>query len=147
MKNSCILGGFCKVVGIDWPILEDVLKKHIPKKLELNLAVARRGYDLAEQFCRVEKLDRPSLPIMTGNQAIGLGLIKSGLGAYVAYPMTPSSSLLDFMARSAPDFRTQGGSSRERDRRYAHGPGFRLRWSQSRSGHIRRRLLPHDRRA
>ena len=104
MKNSCILGGFCKVVGIEWSILEDVLQKHIPKKLDLNLRVARRGYDSASQFCSVKKLDGPSLPIISGNQAIGLGLVKAGLGAYIAYPMTPSSSLLDFMARSAPDF-------------------------------------------
>jgi len=104
MRNTCILGGFCKVVGIEWAILEDVLRKHIPKKLEQNLQVARRGYDSAVEFCRVNKLDMSALPIMTGNQAIGLGLIKAGLGAYVAYPMTPSSSLLDFMARSAPDF-------------------------------------------
>ena len=41
---------------------------------------------------------------MTGNQAISLGLIKAGLGAYVAYPMTPSSSILDFMAKSAQKF-------------------------------------------
>jgi 2-oxoglutarate/2-oxoacid ferredoxin oxidoreductase subunit alpha len=104
MKNSCILGSFCKIVGIEWSILEDVLQKHIPKKLEMNLRVARRGFDYASQFCSVERLDGPSLPIMTGNQAIGFGLIKSGLGAYIAYPMTPSSSLLDFMARTAPDF-------------------------------------------
>ncbi|MCX6668234.1 MAG: 2-oxoacid:acceptor oxidoreductase subunit alpha [Methanothrix sp.] len=104
MRNTCILGGFCRVVGIEWAVLEDVLRKHIPKKLEQNLQVARRGYDSAVEFCRVEKLDMPTLPIMTGNQAIGLGLIKAGLGAYVAYPMTPSSSLLDFMARFAPDF-------------------------------------------
>ena len=104
MRNTCILGGFCKVVGIPWETLEEVLKKHIPKKLELNLKVARRGYDSAVEFCRVDKLDQASLPILTGNQAIGLGLIKAGLKAYVAYPMTPSSSLLDFMAQSAPDF-------------------------------------------
>ncbi len=44
------------------------------------------------------------LPILAGNQAISLGLIKAGLGAYVAYPMTPSSSVLDFMARQAGQF-------------------------------------------
>jgi 2-oxoglutarate ferredoxin oxidoreductase subunit alpha len=44
------------------------------------------------------------LPILSGNQAISLGLINAGLGAYVAYPMTPSSSILDFMAKFAPDF-------------------------------------------
>jgi 2-oxoglutarate ferredoxin oxidoreductase subunit alpha len=44
------------------------------------------------------------LPIITGNQAISLGLVKAGLGAYIAYPMTPSSSILDFMARYAREF-------------------------------------------
>ena len=104
MKNTCILAGFCRVVGIEWAVFEDILKKHIPKKLEQNLRVAKRGYDSAVEFCRVEKIDQPSLPIMTGNQAISLGLIKAGLGAYIAYPMTPSSSVLDFMARASPDF-------------------------------------------
>lgn len=104
MKNTCIVGGFCRAVGIDWAILEDTVKKHIPKKLEENLRVARRGYDSAVEFCRLERVDQEALPIMTGNQAISLGLIKAGLGAYVAYPMTPSSSILDFMARIAPQF-------------------------------------------
>jgi 2-oxoglutarate/2-oxoacid ferredoxin oxidoreductase subunit alpha len=112
MKNTCILGGYCKVVGIDWSVLEDVLKKHMPKKLELNLLVARQGYDQAAEFCRIdnpadsvaEKQGQKRLPILTGNQALSLGLIKAGLGAYVAYPMTPSSSVLDFMAKFGPQF-------------------------------------------
>jgi 2-oxoglutarate ferredoxin oxidoreductase subunit alpha len=110
MKNTCIIGGYCKVVGIDWPFLEDVLKKHIPKMLELNMQVARQGYDQATEFCRIDRSADSHLekqteePIITGNQAIGLGLIKAGLGAYVAYPMTPSSSVLDFMAKFGPEF-------------------------------------------
>jgi 2-oxoglutarate/2-oxoacid ferredoxin oxidoreductase subunit alpha len=104
MRNTCIIGGFCKVVGIEWPVLEKVLKKHIPKQLDLNLKVARKGYDSAVEFTRIKRVDQSSLPILTGNQAIGLGMIKAGLAAYIAYPMTPSSSLLDFMARSAADF-------------------------------------------
>lgn len=114
MKNSCILGGYCKAVGIGWPVLEETLKKHMQKKLDQNLIVARRGYDQAESFCRIADpaereletsaaLQRPRT-ILTGNQAISLGLVQAGLGAYVAYPMTPSSSVLDFMARYAEDF-------------------------------------------
>jgi len=114
MKNSCILGGYCKVVGIDWPVLEDVLRKHMQKKLDLNLLIARQGYEQAKQFCRIDALlpgsSKSPLPpmghrsLLTGNQAISLGLIQAGLGAYVAYPMTPSSSVLDFMASYAADF-------------------------------------------
>ncbi len=115
MKNTCIIGGFCKVVGIDWFVLEDVLRKHLPKMLELNMQVARQGYDQATEFCHLgsqsdqtdsnsQRKDKKALPIITGNQAIALGLIKAGLEAYVAYPMTPSSGILDFMARYAQDF-------------------------------------------
>ncbi|MDD1759858.1 MAG: 2-oxoacid:acceptor oxidoreductase subunit alpha [Methanothrix sp.] len=113
MKNSCILGGYCKAVGIAWEVLEETLRKHMQKKLELNLLVARQGYDQAEHFCQIENLisggpgsqaSLPPRPLLTGNQAISLGLIRAGLGAYIAYPMTPSSSVLDFMARYAGDF-------------------------------------------
>ena len=118
MKNSCILGGYCKAVGIGWPVLEETLRKHMQKKLELNLLVARQGFEQAEPFCQIKDLissgsgsgtgsseaSSPPRPLLTGNQAIALGLIRAGLGAYVAYPMTPSSSILDFMARYAGDF-------------------------------------------
>jgi 2-oxoglutarate ferredoxin oxidoreductase subunit alpha len=120
MKNACIMGGYCKVVGIDWSVLEDVLRKHLPKMVDLNLLVARQGYDQATEFCHLgsradlaalrrtgkdgDETDSKPHPIITGNHAIALGLIKAGLGAYIAYPMTPSSSILDFMARHARNF-------------------------------------------
>lgn len=114
MKNSCILGGYCRAVGIAWEVLEDVLRKHMQKKLDLNLLVAKTGYQQADKFCQIDDIaaegsgPAPSSPkpqpLLTGNQAISLGLIRAGLGAYVAYPMTPSSSVLDFMASYAGDF-------------------------------------------
>ena len=104
MGNTCIIGGFCRATGIAWTILEEVVRKHIPKKVDLNLKVARRGYDAAEEIIKIDALDRPGLPVLTGNQAIGLGLLKAGLEAYVAYPMTPSTSLLHFMAGYAAEF-------------------------------------------
>jgi 2-oxoglutarate ferredoxin oxidoreductase subunit alpha len=39
---------------------------------------------------------------LTGNESIGLGAIAGGLQFYAAYPMTPSSSLLHFLAKKAP---------------------------------------------
>ncbi len=104
MKNSCILGAFCRTMGIGWPVMEEVLRKHIPKKIDLNLKVARRGYDAASEFYQIDKLENSPEPIIAGNQAISLGLIRAGLGAYVAYPMTPSSSILDSMAHWAEEF-------------------------------------------
>jgi 2-oxoglutarate ferredoxin oxidoreductase subunit alpha len=107
MRNTCLIGGLCQALGIPWNILEETFSKHIPKMLDLNLRIARRGYDAASVNLTITPLDKPGLPVMSGNQAIGLGLLRAGLQAFVAYPMTPSSSLLEFMARSAQGFGLQ----------------------------------------
>jgi len=104
MRNSCIIGGFSKAVGLEWNILERVFKKNISKDLDLNLRVAVRGYNEAKEVVKIEALPKNILPLVTGNEAIALGLVKGGLKAYIAYPMTPSSSLLHFLAQKSEDF-------------------------------------------
>ncbi len=97
-KNSGMIGAFCRAFGIDWRILEMVLKRDIPRATESNLAVARRAYNTAREYRALPRLDREVLPFLTGNEAISLGLIRGGLTSYVAYPMTPTSSILHFLA-------------------------------------------------
>jgi 2-oxoglutarate ferredoxin oxidoreductase subunit alpha len=104
MRNTCIIGALCKAAGIDLEILEDVLKKEISKEIDLNLKVSRRGFEEANELTRIGSLNQERLPLLSGNQAIGLGLIKGGLKTYIAYPMTPSSPILHFLAEIASDF-------------------------------------------
>ena len=104
MGNSAIIGGFAKAAGIDWDVVEAVFKAHIPKEVDLNLTVAKRAYDQVEKGHLVSKGIRPPRPLLTGNEAIGLGMVKGGLDAYVSYPMTPSSSLLHFLAEHQERF-------------------------------------------
>jgi 2-oxoglutarate ferredoxin oxidoreductase subunit alpha len=42
--------------------------------------------------------------ILTGNEAISLGAIASGLDTYYGYPMTPASSILHFIAKQSESF-------------------------------------------
>jgi len=103
-KNSAMLGALARVAGIGREVLEDVLRASVPEKhLESNLRVAGRGYDAAGDVFTVEPLDRPALPVLTGNEVTGLGLVHGGLESYVAYPMTPTSNLLHFLANRAED--------------------------------------------
>jgi len=104
MRNSCLIGAFCKTAGIAWNVLEEVLKRNVSKEIELNLKVARRGYNAAQELVKIEPVSQTVLPLLSGNAAIGLGLIKAGLRAYIAYPMTPSSPILHFLADIAGDF-------------------------------------------
>jgi 2-oxoglutarate ferredoxin oxidoreductase subunit alpha len=104
MRNSCLAGAFARGVGIEWETLETVLRRYTPKEPDLNVKLARRGFDGARQLTELQPLEQGRLPILVGNEALGLGLLKAGLGAYVAYPMTPSSGLLHFLAAKAEDF-------------------------------------------
>jgi 2-oxoglutarate ferredoxin oxidoreductase subunit alpha len=104
MGNSAIIGGFAKAAGIEWNVVEDVFKSHIPKGFDLNLKVAKSGYDHVKTVRPVSRGTKPPYPLLTGNEAIGLGLVNGGLDAYVSYPMTPSSSILHFLAEQKEKF-------------------------------------------
>lgn len=104
MRNSCIVGALCKVIGIGWEILESVFKKNFPKDLDINLKIARRGYDASRQSVKIASLNKKGLPLFTGNEAISLGLIKGGLDTYISYPMTPTSPILHYLASIASEF-------------------------------------------
>jgi 2-oxoglutarate/2-oxoacid ferredoxin oxidoreductase subunit alpha len=104
MRNTCITGAFSKVAGIEWGVVERVLRKEFSKEAEVNIKVARRGYDEVKTLTAIKPVNRKTLPLITGSEAMGLGFLKAGLDTYIAYPMTPASPLLHFLAAQAEDF-------------------------------------------
>lgn len=104
MRNTCIIGAMTKAVGIDFDILEGVLKKEFTKEASLNIKVARRGFDAAKELTKINPAKEYGLPLVSGNEGVALGLIKGGLDAYISYPMTPSSPILHYLAGLAEDF-------------------------------------------
>ena len=105
MRNSCLVGAFAKGAGVAWPIVEKVFSRGGDKAAALNMRLARGGYDAAPATVGLPAgAGGAALPLVTGNEAIGLGLLAAGLDAYVSYPMTPTSNLLHFLAASAGEF-------------------------------------------
>jgi len=99
-----MIGAFAKTAGIKWELLESVFRKEFARETELNLKVARRGYDEAKELLKIEPISQGILPLLSGNQAVGLGLVKAGLNTYISYPMTPTSPILHYLAEVADDF-------------------------------------------
>ena len=104
MGNSVIIGGFAKAAGIEWNVVKTVFTASLPKGVDLNLKVAKRAYDQGEKIHPVSTGTKLPRPLFTGNEAIGIGMVKGGLEAYVSYPMTPSSTLLHFLAEYQEKF-------------------------------------------
>ncbi len=101
-RNSGLIGAFCRVAGVPWEVVEEVFREEVPEKfLDVNLRVVRRAWDAAEERYRIERGEMAPLPVLTGNEAIALGLVRGGLDAYIAYPMTPTSNILHFLAEFA----------------------------------------------
>ncbi len=104
MRNSCIVGAMCKASGISWDTLDREFRRDFHKDIGLNLKIARRGYDTAPELYKIRSIDQKRLPLFNGNEATGLGLIKGGLKTYIAYPMTPTSPILHYLANFADEF-------------------------------------------
>ncbi len=105
MGNSAIIGAFIRAAKIDWDLAATVLKKSMPKGTEQNLRVARRGYDVSEERHAVHRTGKSVFPVMTGNEAISIGLIEGDLELYFSYPMSPTSNILHFLAGYADELK------------------------------------------
>ncbi len=88
-------------VGLDKEGLKKLIDSEYPRDIENNVAYAVAIYDIVHPKIGgrfpLEGGDRKR-PIITGNEAIALGAAAGGLDAYYAYPMTPSSSILHYLA-------------------------------------------------
>lgn len=107
MVNVVLIGVLWKVLGLDYKYVEEEVKKKFaskPKLLEIDLRCLKAGYDMAETKFELEipKAKKDQI-VINGNNAIALGAIHAGCRAYYAYPMSPASSILSYMAKYAKD--------------------------------------------
>jgi 2-oxoglutarate ferredoxin oxidoreductase subunit alpha len=104
MRNTAAIGALAKVLDIEWPVLESVMMDTMEKEVDLNLKIAQSAYDMVENaVISVPKLNQKILPLVSGNEAIALGAVKAGLNIYIAYPMTPASAILHYLAEHEDD--------------------------------------------
>src|SRR5438132_734043 len=107
--NTAALGAALQMLGIESEPLEAVIARQFKKKGDAvvaeNVGIARAGYDYAAQNFKpfpfkAPKLSRPQA-IVTGNQATAMGGVAAGVKFYAAYPMSPSTGVLMWMAAHA----------------------------------------------
>ena len=102
MSNMVLLGMFFKVLGLPYAAVEKEVEKKFANKphlLKIDLKCMEAGYKKVEILERVELPKRDVRTVLLdGNKAIAIGAIRAGCRAYYAYPMSPASSILTYMA-------------------------------------------------
>jgi 2-oxoglutarate ferredoxin oxidoreductase subunit alpha len=111
MANTVALGVALAAVDYDSNILNAVLVDHFGKGevADKNIAAANAGYDFVRpghrsKSRRLRPLRGTKKMLLTGNEAISLGAIAAGCKFMAAYPMTPASSIMEYMAAKSKDF-------------------------------------------
>ncbi|WP_337860736.1 2-oxoacid:acceptor oxidoreductase subunit alpha [Ferroplasma sp.] len=104
LKNTVALGAVVASLGLDFNVFSGVIEKVFNKKGKLvdsNINAAKEGYNYYLQnyglYKKLKTFDR-KLYTIGGGDAAALGAINAGMQMYFAYPMTPASSFLQFIA-------------------------------------------------
>ena len=126
MVNTVLLGFAWKVLGLDIHSLKDQINRQFakkPKVIPINETCAQAGYDFIpenwdqatesieelrskihakiENKSTVKGVDKM---LIDGNSSFVMGAVEGGVRAYYGYPMSPSSSILVYMAKIAKKY-------------------------------------------
>jgi len=103
MENNIFLGWAFKSFGIDKNVLFDLMaKKFKGDKLEMIKKSINEGYELSEEKESLKSNGSPKY-FISGSQGVGVGALNAGIDAYIAYPMTPATPVLHFLAKKQID--------------------------------------------
>ena len=108
-QNTLAIGAGLHMMGIGFPALEEVLREQFKKKGDAlvaeNVGVARVGYDYSAAHFMAFPNPLPKTEnryaILSGNIAMAMGGAAAGVKFYCAYPMSPSTVVLHWMAAHA----------------------------------------------
>jgi 2-oxoglutarate ferredoxin oxidoreductase subunit alpha len=109
VQNTVALGVIMHLLGLEFKTLGDALTLQFQGKgqemVDENVSVARAGFDYAkanfEPFADALPRGPKPLAVWTGNDALAMGGAAAGVKFYCAYPMSPSSGVLHWMAKNA----------------------------------------------
>jgi 2-oxoglutarate ferredoxin oxidoreductase subunit alpha len=111
MTNTVALGAALALVGYDLNILNTVMVEHFGKGkvADSNIAAAGVGYEYARaehkgDVRQLKPVSDAKQMLLTGNESISLGAIAAGCKFMAAYPMTPASSIMEYLAAKSKDF-------------------------------------------
>ena len=109
LQNTVAIGSIMALMGQGFDTLAESLamrfKRNGPEVVEENIAAAQAGFNYSKENFAFETEPVPAGPkplaIWSGNEAMAMGGAAAGVKFYCAYPMSPSTGVLHWMAKNA----------------------------------------------
>ncbi|MEW6688279.1 MAG: 2-oxoacid:acceptor oxidoreductase subunit alpha [Pseudomonadota bacterium] len=99
--NMVALGAVANLIGLPLEALEAAARKSMKKGLEAGIEALRLGFTEGPKEERFNLAAPPAAArrwLITGNEAAGYGALRGGVRFVAAYPITPATELLEWMA-------------------------------------------------
>jgi 2-oxoglutarate/2-oxoacid ferredoxin oxidoreductase subunit alpha len=112
MANTVATGSVLGMLRLDMDIFNRIIRDAFENKGEdivrANLNAAKAGFDFALKNCPKcsfvpSSYSTPKM-LISGIEGIALGVIASGCKFYSAYPMTPSTGIMNYLAGKEKDY-------------------------------------------
>ncbi len=108
-QNTLAMAASLNMMGVSFQSLEEVLTEQFKRKgdkvVAENVAIARAGYQYAaanfRPFAYPLPMSEMKYAVLSGNIALAMGGAAAGVKFYCAYPMSPSTGVLHWMAAHA----------------------------------------------
>ncbi|MGQ9675182.1 MAG: 2-oxoacid:acceptor oxidoreductase subunit alpha [Chloroflexota bacterium] len=114
LMNTAAVAAAAGIVELDLDTLEQVIAENFRPKgqrvVQNNLAVAREAHELARrQYAaafdwKIKRRNGQRRMLLNGNHAIAMGALAAGCRFVSAYPMTPATTIFEFLASVADQF-------------------------------------------
>jgi 2-oxoglutarate ferredoxin oxidoreductase subunit alpha len=109
MRNTVAAGALTAATGIDFAVLSEAITDQFGKKnpevAESNVLAAKEGFDVsAAKYGVVKMLEydyHTRRHTMHADFTVALGAVAAGCRYYAAYPMSPASAIVHWMAANA----------------------------------------------
>jgi len=99
--NMVAFGLLAGLIGLPLAALEAAVRRSMKKGLEPGIAAAQRGHAFAATLQGYPLQPPPAKAprwLITGNEAAGYGALRGGVRFVAAYPITPATELLEYLA-------------------------------------------------
>ena len=105
-QNTLAVGAALSMMGVGFAAIESIMASQFGRKGEAvvkeNVDIARSGYDYATKnfkpFAKPLPMTDNKYAVLSGNTALAMGGAAAGVKFYCAYPMSPSTGVLHWMA-------------------------------------------------
>ncbi|HPJ75368.1 MAG TPA: 2-oxoacid:acceptor oxidoreductase subunit alpha [Clostridia bacterium] len=104
VSGSIAIGAVLKLFNEDYSNIEEVLQSFLDERyVDINLKAVKAGYDSIETRYPRLKGRFDDWMLLSGSNAIALGAIAAGIKFYSAYPMSPATPIMGYLATKGRD--------------------------------------------